>query len=271
MSTQTSELLSVEVADSVGTITLHHKTMPPRFFAALLAAAESLEANPDVRAIVVRSDATSFSYGLDLKEAFAEHGALFTKGGLGGEREGLLKLVGELQAPLIALDEASVPVICAVHGHCIGGGLDLATACDIRLAAADATFSLRETKIAMVADLGSLQRLPKIVGAGHVRELAFTGRDIDAERANAIGLVNHVLADRDSLWAAAREMADEIASNSPLAVRGVKKVLRFSEEHTVRDGLGYVGVWNSAFLASEDLAEAVTAFVSKRKPTFKGR
>ncbi len=263
-------LVSSSVNEHIGTITIHSKTMPPKFFDELEAVVLELTSDEQVRAIVVRSDTTTFSYGLDLKAAFAEFGDLFTKGGLGGERERLRKLVKKLQSPLSLLADSPAPVICAIHGHCIGGGLDLATACDIRVASADATFSLRETKIAMVADIGSLQRLPRIVGAGHAREMAFTGKDIDANRALSMGLVNYVHEDREATWEGANALAAEIASNSPLAVRGVKSVLRFSEEHSIAEGLDYVSVWNSAFLASGDLAEAMTAFLSKRPPVFTG-
>jgi len=162
-------------------------------------------------------------------------------------------------------------VIAAIHGWCIGGGLDLASACDIRLASADAKISLRETKIAIVADLGSLQRVPTLIGQGLTRELAFTGRDIGAEEAKAIGLVNHVYADKDALWAAADALAAQIAANAPLTVRGVKQVLDYSRDHSIDDGLNYVAAWNSAFMASEDLGEAVAAFMNRREPTFKGK
>src|SRR5262249_50287335 len=154
---------------------------------------------------------------------------------------------------------------------CIGGGLDLASACDIRLASSDATFSLRETKIAIVADLGSLQRLPAIIGKGHTRELAFTGKTISAARAREIGLVNDRLPDREALAAAADALAREIARNAPLTVRGVKDVLDFGEGKTVAEGLAYVAAHNAAFLASEDLGEALAAFMEKREPRFQGR
>ena len=149
--------------------------------------------------------------------------------------------------------------------------MDLAAACDIRLAAADTKISLRETKIAIVADLGSLQRLPGIIGDGLTRELAFTGRDVDAARALSIGLVNSVHPDVNALHEAASAMAQEIAQNAPLTVRGVKKVLDFGRSGRIQDGLDYVAAFNSAFLASEDLGEAMAAFLEKRAPSFQGR
>ncbi len=144
-------------------------------------------------------------------------------------------------------------------------------ACDVRLASADAKFSLREVKVAMVADIGSLQRLPGIIGEGNTRELALTGRNIDAERALRIGLVTHVLPTEDVLLEAAREMANEISENPALVVQGVKAVMNDAIARQVSDGLRSVALWNSAFLQSEDLAEAMMAFTQRRPPAFQGR
>ena len=175
-----------------------------------------------------------------------------------------------MQASITAIADLEVPVIAAVHGYCIGGGVDLIAACDIRLASADALFSVREAKIAIVADVGSLQRLPGIIGRGHVAELAYTGKDITAARAEAIGLVNSADGDADAVLAAARAMAAEIAANSPLAVQGTKAVLVAGEDRSVAEGLDFVATWNAAFLASDDLTEAMTAFMEKRPATFTG-
>jgi enoyl-CoA hydratase len=175
-----------------------------------------------------------------------------------------------LQASVTAVADCPVPVIAAVHGWCIGGGVDLIAACDIRLASAEAQFSVREAKIAIVADIGSLQRLPAIIGKGHVAELAYTGTDISADRAAAIGLVNHVSPDADAVLVDARAMAAEIAANSPLAVQGTKAVLVAGEDQTVAEGLDYVATWNAAFLSSDDLTEAMTAFMEKRPGNFTG-
>jgi enoyl-CoA hydratase len=163
------------------------------------------------------------------------------------------------------------PVIAAVHGYCLGGGIDLISACDIRLAAANAVFSVRETRMAMVADVGTLQRLPGIIGKGHVAELVFTGDDIGAERAREIALVNHVFPDQETTLATARAMAGRIAANSPLAVTGTKRVLAYCDGKSVDDGLTYVATWNAAFVTSEDLAEAMASFVEKRRPVYRGR
>ena len=230
-----------------------------------------------VRAVVIAGRGPHFSVGLDLKTM----GGLLAGGGdtsdggssasSAARARGARTEVLRLQDAITAVARCPKPVIAAVHGYCIGGGVDLIAACDIRLASADAVFSVREAKMAIVADLGSLQRLPAIIGAGHVAELAFTGKDISAERAKEIGLVNDVAADTDGVHKAARSLAAEIAANSPIAVQGTKAVLAANEGRTVAEGLDYVATWNAGMLASEDLVEAVTAFMEKRPPKFTGR
>jgi len=179
--------------------------------------------------------------------------------------------VRDLQACFTAIQDCRKPVIAAVHGKCIGGGVDLPTACDFRLCTEDAEFSIFETKIAIVADVGTLQRITAIVGKGMAREMAFTGGFFGAERALASGLVNSVYPDKDSMLEAARATANEIAANSPLTVQGVKQVLIYSDEHTTSEGLDYVAQWNSAFMRSNDFQEAMQSFVEKRPPRFEGR
>ena len=182
-----------------------------------------------------------------------------------------MEVTTAFQKAISAVAACPVPVIAAVHGHCLGGGIDLITACDIRVASADATFSIRETRIGIVADVGTLQRLPKVVSAGHVAELAYTGKDIDAARAEKIGLVNDVYADVDTVLAAARGLAEEIAANAPMAVRGTKFILQQSEDLTTEQSLLLNGLWTMATsLQSNDLREAVTAFMEKRTPEFSG-
>ena len=144
------------------------------------------------------------------------------------------------------------------------------TACDIRMCTAEATFSIYETKIAIVADVGTLQRITSIVGKGIAREMAFTGSFFPSERAVASGLVNSVFDTKEAMLEAARAMADEIAGNAPLTVQGVKTVMNYSAEHTIEEGLEYVAKWNAAFIQTDDLLEAITAFSEKRKPEFKG-
>jgi enoyl-CoA hydratase len=243
-------------------------------------AMEVLSDDREVRVVVIAAKGPHFSVGLDLKAM----GGMLTGGGEGGGSDssgkppsmaarasGARTNVLRLQDSVTAVARCPKPVIAAVHGYCIGGGVDLIAACDIRLASADAIFSVREAKIAIVADLGSLQRLPAIINAGHLAELAYTGKDISAERAKEIGLVNDVSGDADGVLKAARELAAEIAANSPVAVQGTKAVLAANEGRTVAEGLEYVATWNAGMLASDDLIEAVTAFMEKRTPKFTGR
>jgi enoyl-CoA hydratase len=234
--------------------------------------------DPTVRVVIVAAKGPHFSVGLDLKAM----GGLLTGGDSGGGEKdapasaaararATRSSVLHLQASVTAVAQCPKPVIAAVHGYCIGGGVDLISACDIRLASADAVFSVREAKVAIVADLGSLQRLPAIISAGHLAELAFTGKDIDAVRAKEIGLVNDVAADVDGVHKAAHALAQEIAANSPIAVQGTKAVLAANEGRTVAEGLEYVATWNAGMLASDDLVEAMMAFMEKRSPKFTGR
>ncbi|MFY9553345.1 MAG: crotonase/enoyl-CoA hydratase family protein, partial [Blastocatellia bacterium] len=226
----------------------------------------------EARVIVVRGDGDHFSYGIDLAAMMVDMGQHFGgRENLAAERTRLLDLVGDMQRAFDNVAACRKPVIAAINGWCVGGGLDLIAACDIRLCSADARFSLREVKVAIVADLGSLQRLPRIVGEGATRELAFTGKDIAATRALQIGLVSEVYETRDALLEAARKIARGIADNPPLVVQGIKRVLNYCADKSVADGLGYVAVWNSAFLQSADLAEAMTAFRERRPPQFKGK
>ncbi len=232
-----------------------------------------------VRAVVIAAKGPHFSVGLDLKAmGNLLSGGDGETGGSGGSApsmaaraRGARNEVLRLQESITAVAECPKPVIAAVHGYCIGGGVDLIAACDIRLSSADAIFSVREAKMAIVADLGSLQRLPAIINAGHLAELAFTAKDISAERAKEIGLVNDVGGDGEAVLKAARELAAEIAANSPIAVQGTKAVLKANEGRTVAEGLDYVATWNAGQLASDDLIEAVSAFMEKRSPKFTGR
>jgi enoyl-CoA hydratase len=274
-----SEVISVEASDHVATLWLDRpekrNALGPAFWTDLPLAMGAITADPGVRAVVVAAKGPHFSVGLDL---VAMSGLLGGDPGGGGARVSAAARASaaraevlRLQASVTSIAEAPVPVIAAIHGYCIGGGVDIAAACDIRLASADALLSVREAKVAIVADLGSLQRLPRIIGKGHVAELAFTGKDITAARAQEIGLVNDVSADAGSVLAAARALAAEIAANSPLAVQGTKAVLSACEDRSVADGLDYVATWNAGFLGSDDLVEAMTAFMEKRPPTFTGR
>jgi enoyl-CoA hydratase len=245
--------------------------MGPDFWRECPLVFHALDRDPDVRAVVVRGAGGNFSYGLDLMAMGGEMGSFLMGSPLAAERTRLLDLVAELQGAFDAIASCRKPVVAAVTGWCIGGGLDLVAACDVRLCSKNARFSLREVKVAMVADLGSLQRLPLVIGEGHTRELALTGRDVDAERALRIGLVNDVYDDEAALLAGARGLAKEIADNPPLVVQGVKRVMNRRVARGTAEGLETVALWNAAFLASEDLREALTAFAAKRAPKFEGK
>ncbi len=280
-----SPVLTIEQDEEVATLWLDRpearNAMGMDLWRDLPRAMAALTGDATVRAVVIAARGPHFSVGLDLKTM----GGLLagggdTSGGGGGSASaastaararGARTEVLRLQDAITAVARCPKPVIAAVHGYCIGGGVDLIAACDIRLASADAVFSVREAKMAIVADLGSLQRLPAIIGAGHLAELAFTGKDISAARAREIGLVNDVAADADGVRKAARSLAVEIASNSPIAVQGTKAVLAANEWRTVAEGLDFVATWNAGMLASDDLTEAVTAFMEKRTPRFTGR
>jgi enoyl-CoA hydratase len=246
--------------------------MAPIFFDEIKAAFEELDADDAVRAVVLWAEGRLFTAGLDLKASAGNLLAAAAGDQTPVEKNrALYRQIKYLQSCISAPENCCKPVIAAVHNHCIGGGVDLTTACDIRLCTEDATFSIHETKIAIVADVGTLQRISRIVGPGMAREMGYTGKRITADRALKCGLVNDVLPDKDALLEAARDMANEIAANSPLAVQGTKQVLNYSEQHNLEDGLEYIAQFNSAFLLSNDLTEAVTAFMEKRPPEFAGR
>ena len=243
--------------------------MGPDFWREMPTLFAGLDRDEETRAVIIRGEGGNFSFGLDLVAMTGEIGA--SGKNLAAERTRFHDKVLDMQQAFNRVADCRKPVIAAINGWCIGGGLDLIAACDIRLASADAKFSLREAKIAIVADLGSLQRLPAIIGEGHTRELAYTGKDIDAARAQRIGLVNDVYETPESMLEAARKLAAEIAANPPLVVQGVKQVMNHCADKSVAEGLEYVAVWNSAFMHSLDLVEAITAFRERRKPEFKGQ
>lgn len=276
-------MLSIEREGEVATLWLDRpearNAMGEAFFSDLGPAMAELSATDDVRVVVIAAKGPHFSVGLDLKAMGGLLGGGDERPRTGADGGGpsmatraraARASIRRLQGAISAVAECPKPVIAAVHGYCIGGGVDLIAACDIRLASADAVFSVREAKVAIVADLGSLQRLPKVIGAGHVAELAFTGKDIDAARAKEIGLVNGVLGDPAAAVAAAGSMAAEIAANSPLAVQGTKAVLAAGEGRSVAESLDYVALWNAGMLTSHDLTEAMTAFIERRTPKFTG-
>lgn len=232
-----------------------------------LAFLNTLSADPEVRCIVLNADGEVFSAGIALEELeFLAEG-----GSMDPARRSLVisEFVGAFQDWVSAFERCPKPIIAAIHGACIGGGIDLITACDIRMCSKKALFSVREARVGLCADVGTLQRLPKVVGSDSwVRDLAFTGRDFGADEALRQGLVQEVLEDASQLAARAEALAKQIAANSPLGVQATKASLVFSRDHSVADGLQHVRMMNQVYLQAPDLALAVQAVKSRKKATF---
>ena len=262
--------LRLEQKDQVAHLILNRpdkrNTMTISFFRELKEAFERIDADESQRVVLLSGEGKSFTAGLDLVEAASLWQEPSAK-----SRHAFRQMVLGLQDGITAVERCRKPVLAAIHSHCIGGGVDLICACDIRMASQDAVFSIRESRMAMVADLGTLQRIASIVGQGWARELALTGRDFDAGLAMRIGLLTHVFPDRAQLMEEAFRMAQEISRLSPITVQGVKETLNFSRDHGITAGLEYVAQKNAALLPSEDLMEAFQAFMEKRSPNFRGR
>ena len=275
VSQPTLTALTISIEAHVATVVLRAagkaSRMGPAFWSEMPGAFAWLDENPDVRAVVLRGEGEHFSYGLDLAAMGGELGSVLGDGALAKERTDFLLTIERMQRTMSCVAACRKPVVAAIAGWCVGGGVDLITACDVRLCSADARFSVREVKLAMVADVGTLARLPAIVGQGHARMLALTGDDIDAARALRIGLVEDVYDTQAALFDAAGALARRMADNPPLVVQGVKQVLNAASERAAADSLRTVALWNSAFLPSHDLREAMTAFMEKRTPRFSGR
>ncbi len=231
---------------------------------------EDLDKDPDIRAVIISGKGSCFTGGIDLVEMAAALPELMDREQKGGIKWRLIKKIYALQDTMSCIERCRKPVIAAIHGFCIGAGLDMATACDIRICSADAEFSLKEAAVSFVADVGVLQRIPLIVGQGIARELAYTAKHFGAERAKEILLVNEIFADYDALMKGAEALAVSIAENSPLAVEASKAVLNYGVGKSIDDGLKYVASVSSNIIPSNDLFEAFTAFGEKRKPKFTG-
>jgi enoyl-CoA hydratase len=263
--------LALTVADGVADIRLNRpdksNAMTDAMWQEIRTAFEWADSAPEVRVAVLSGEGRNFCAGIDLSLLAGIQQRIAHADGA-RSREALRRLILDLQDCLTSLERCRKPVIAAIHGACVGGALDLVTCCDMRCASADAVFSVREIDVGMVADVGTLQRLPRLVGDGMARELAYTGRNVDAAEATAIGLVNRVFGSPETLTAAVRELAATIAAKSPLAIRGIKEVMNYSRDHTVADGLAHVAGWNAAMLISADLQEAMLAQREKRTPKF---
>ncbi|PAN26742.1 hypothetical protein PAHAL_5G035300 [Panicum hallii] len=243
--------------------------LSPAAFAEIPRAMALLDRLPAARAVVLSAAGPHFCAGIEL----GGPGNPLTAAPAGGAdpaaaAEGLRRAILEMQGALTAIERCRKPVIAAVHGACVGGGVDVVAACDIRCCSRDATFVLKEVDMAIVADLGALQRLPRIVGYGNAADLALTGRKITAMEAKEMGLVSRVFDSKKELDAGVAKIAKEIAEKSAWAVMGTKAVLLRSRDVTVEQGLEHVATWNAGMLRSNDLKEAIRAFLEKRKPVF---
>ena len=240
--------------------------MSPDFWADLPRLAQTLDKNPNVRCVVLSGAGKHFSAGMDLATLQGIQELMQEEPGR--VALALRDLIIELQASLSSLEKIRVPVIAVTHGATLGGAIDLVTACDICIASNDTSFGIEEIHVGMAADVGTLQRLPKLIPINIVKELAFTGRRFSAYEAKAWGLVNSVHADQKSALAAAMEMAQDFADKSPLAIAGIKQAITYARDHAVSDSLNQIATWNGGALRSEDLIAAVTARVAKQKAVF---
>ena len=260
----------VEIDHHIAWLTLNRpekrNAMGLAFFEQIAGWFDDFDQDSDVRVVVIKAEGRSFCAGTDLKEA----SELLGQGSADG-RDRMHQKIMELQKSLTKIERCRKPVIAAIHGHCVGGGMDMICACDVRLATKDAVFSIRETRMGIIADVGTLQRLPHIIGQGWFRELALTGRDFTASEALQMGLITRICDDRPGLYKEARNLADQILACPPLTVQGTKETIIYSRDHGVEAGLQYVAQKNAAALPSEDLFEAMNAFMEKRAPVFKGK
>jgi enoyl-CoA hydratase len=245
--------------------------MGPDFWREMPQLFSHLESLEVVRAIVLTGAGAGFSSGLDLAAMGAELMPLLALESDAAQRKRLFELIVAMQKACSSVAACKKPVIAAVHGYCIGAGVDLIASCDVRFASSDAVFSIREVKLAIVADMGTLARLPAIIGQGATRHLALSGEDFDAAKALKLGLVSEVLPDRPAALERALGYAAQVAKNPPLTVEGIKQVLNLQSEVAAAEANRLVAIWNAAFMPSADLTESMAAFLEKREPKFQGK
>lgn len=260
----------VELTDNIAHVQINRpekiNAMNAAFWREIVDIFQWIDETDAVRVVVLSGAGKHFSSGIDLMMLAGFANELGKD--VGRNARLLRRKILELQSSFTAVDNCRKPVLAAIQGYCLGGAIDLISACDMRYAAADVQFSIKEIDIGMAADVGTLQRLPRIIGDGMLRELAYTGRTFGAEEARQIGLVNRTYADASGLLDGVMEIAREIAAKSPIAVTGTKEMLSYMRDHRIDDGLEYVATWNAAMLQSNDLRVAIAAHMSKQKPEF---
>jgi len=245
-------------------------TMIRKFWIELPEVLEEINRDSEIRVVIMSSTGKHFCAGMDLA-AFSngvENIPDDKKPDHARVGEALYRSAKELQGYISTLEKIRVPVIAAVQGACVGGALDLITACDIRLASKDAFFCIQEINIGMAADVGTLQRLPRIIPDSKMRELAYTGRRMYADEAKDSGLVSDIYESQEEMLKAATNMANEIASKSPIAIYGLKAVINYSRDHSINDSLDFNALWSGAMLSGKDMTEAMKANMEKRDADF---
>ncbi len=248
-------------------------TMTKAFWSELPELVDKISDEAEARVIVLSAQGKHFCAGMDLANLQDNGEILGTdakKVSQGRRGEAQFRLTRELQYTISCLEKARIPVIAAIQGACIGGAVDMVTACDIRYATKDAFFCIQEINIGMAADVGTLQRLPYLIPEGIVRELAYTGRKFSADEALRYGLINAVLDTHEAVIDHALDVAGEIANKSPLEVTGAKEILNYNRDHSVEESLNYTALWNSAMNFSDDMMEAFKSKVEKKDPEFQG-
>ena len=231
---------------------------------------DRINRNSEIRAVILSSSGKHFCAGMDLN-AFSngvENIPDDKKPDHARVGEALYRVAKELQGYISTLEKIRAPVIAAVQGGCVGGALDLITACDIRLASKEAFFCIQEINIGMAADVGTLQRLPRIIPDSKMREMAYTGRKMLADEAKESGLVSNVYESQEDMLKAANELAEDIATKSPVAIYGLKALMNYSRDHSIDDSLDFNALWSGAMLSQKDMAEAMTAQMEKRDAAF---
>ena len=265
---------NVETKDGIAHIRMirpeRANSMIPEFCDELPQIVNQLSEGGDARAIVLSAEGRHFCSGMDLS-VFAGNNDVTVQDNtkhISRQRASFRTTALQLQRTFSCLEESRLPVLSAIQGACIGGGIDMVSATDLRYATKDAFFSIHEINIGMTADVGTLQRMPKLVPEGVVRELAYTGRNMSASEAKERGFVNEFYEDQDAMDDAVLEIAKEIASKSPMAIWGTKQTLNYGRDHSVADGLEYIATWNAALFDPDDMAEAFMAQTENREADF---